>query len=30
MIFENKRDIVQDIFKIFEVNYYIYNYIMYY
>ncbi|MFA0973745.1 LysR family transcriptional regulator, partial [Staphylococcus aureus] len=26
--FENKRDIVQDISKIFEVNYYTYNNIM--
>ncbi|MFA0795165.1 LysR family transcriptional regulator, partial [Staphylococcus aureus] len=26
--FENKRDIVQDISKIFEVNYYTYNHIM--
>ncbi|HGX0985596.1 TPA: LysR family transcriptional regulator, partial [Staphylococcus aureus] len=25
---ENKRDIVQDISKIFEVNYYTYNHIM--
>ncbi|HCW8993202.1 TPA: LysR family transcriptional regulator, partial [Staphylococcus aureus] len=28
MTFENKRDIVQDISKIFEVNYYTYNHIM--
>lgn len=28
MTFENKRDIVQDISKIFEVSYYTYNHIM--